>query len=514
MDNGPDPLVNHDFFLFNAQSLNIETIDHIVSEHLSESLRFLCITETWCREETIGEVFFPGFSLLCHFSRLKHSRGGVAVWYENTTNAESIELSEYCIELDIEILGFTWCLTGPKKTIVFVCYRSPNGNFDNFIANLHSIFERFVDIKSTVLLMGDFNESSMSKGQLRDFRDFVQCYGLGPRVSEATRVCATTENTLDQIYSNIVGDSCCILDTMVSDHKVVLYNSDCYSHKFKKPNFINKRLFTKSSVDLFLNALGSETWTDVLRASDTESKFDLFYETFLRHFCYFFPVRRVQCRGETGRGWVTHEVKTSSVNLKNMHKLKLKFPVLATQYGKMKTSHNRLVLNSKKSYYSDKILNSDNITKTTWKVISEVTGKSASGSHTNLKLDCEGRVVECPYALANYFNDFFVRAPQLIRGGIPHLNGDNDVVTRPLAHSMFVRDVCEGDVLRLIRHKLKSGSAPGSDDVPSFIVKIAAPFILTPLAEIINSSFSEGVFPSKLKSSVVIPIPKKGSKNL
>jgi len=45
------------------------------------------------------------------------------------------------------------------------------------------------------------------------------------------------------------------------------------------------------------------------------------------------------------------------------------------------------------------------------------------------------------------------------------------------------------------------------------VLKVSAPFITLPLCHIINTSLNLGVFPARLKYSVITPIHKKCDKN-
>jgi len=50
------------------------------------------------------------------------------------------------------------------------------------------------------------------------------------------------------------------------------------------------------------------------------------------------------------------------------------------------------------------------------------------------------------------------------------------------------------------------------DEVSNRIIKLTAPFIISPLTYICNAVFSTGVFPDRLKYAEVKPIFKKGNK--
>jgi hypothetical protein len=53
----------------------------------------------------------------------------------------------------------------------------------------------------------------------------------------------------------------------------------------------------------------------------------------------------------------------------------------------------------------------------------------------------------------------------------------------------------------------------GCDEVSMKISKVSAPFISSPLCRIINTSLNSGVFPTRLKYSIIIPLRKKVDKN-
>lgn len=57
-------------------------------------------------------------------------------------------------------------------------------------------------------------------------------------------------------------------------------------------------------------------------------------------------------------------------------------------------------------------------------MISQLTGGDAGKAHKNLTVRCgDGALLSSPDELANYFNNFFAKAPHIIRERIPHVNG-------------------------------------------------------------------------------------------
>ena len=61
---------------------------------------------------------------------------------------------------------------------------------------------------------------------------------------------------------------------------------------------------------------------------------------------------------------------------------------------------------------------------------------------------------------------------------------------------------------------MKPKNSHGYDEVSVRILKMSAPFILSPVIYIFNIMLSKGIFPDRLKYSVVKPLYKKGKSSV
>ena len=59
---------------------------------------------------------------------------------------------------------------------------------------------------------------------------------------------------------------------------------------------------------------------------------------------------------------------------------------------------------------------------------------------------------------------------------------------------------------------MESKGSYGYDEISSHILKLSAPFIISPLTYICNAALNSGIFPDILKYAIVKPIFKNGSK--
>ena len=66
--------------------------------------------------------------------------------------------------------------------------------------------------------------------------------------------------------------------------------------------------------------------------------------------------------------------------------------------------------------------------------------------------------------------------------------------------------------LTTIIKSLKAKNTYGYDDVSTKLLKISVKYICSPLTHICNKAISSGIFPERLKYSVIKPLYKKGDK--
>jgi len=121
-----------------------------------------------------------------------------------------------------------------------------------------------------------------------------------------------------------------------------------------------------------------------------------------------------------------------------------------------------------------------------------------------------------PLAIADAFNSYFSSVAEnlLIKNffGKNTVN-NNDPITYlrqsliQLSSSIKLNNTHKIDK---IIHSLKCKDSYGYDEMSSRILKISAPYVLSPLTYIFNKVLSTGIFPERLKFSEVRPLFKKG----
>ena len=115
--------------------------------------------------------------------------------------------------------------------------------------------------------------------------------------------------------------------------------------------------------------------------------------------------------------------------------------------------------------------------------------------------------------IANSFNKYFTgvvsRLYEAIGFNVQKLSPTSASSHYYSTHSFKFERVSENDVKTKLRN-LKTGKTSGLDDIPARLLKDSSNIVASPLTKIINTSLTQGIFPSDWKCARVIPLFKKG----
>jgi len=162
--------------------------------------------------------------------------------------------------------------------------------------------------------------------------------------------------------------------------------------------------------------------------------------------------------------------------------------------------------------YNDELIsNSKNRIKTTWEIIKKETGKFKHHS-TIESLRINNTTVSNPREIAQYLNDYFSTVADII---IDNIKKDNDEINNDSSHVSYLinnfttsfpniiwKHASTYEVCKIIE-SLKPTNSCGYGEIPVKIVRLSAPFIISPLTYICNISLSAGAFPERLKYALI-----------
>lgn len=158
----------------------------------------------------------------------------------------------------------------------------------------------------------------------------------------------------------------------------------------------------------FKISLEQESWFHLYTKRNMNEAFAFFLETFLFSFETCFPKRFFYDKN-SGKDWVNNKVKFSSAKLKDLNILKNINPEMKLFYNSEKQKHVKLVESVKKQYYQNAINSSSDPVKTSWKVVSALSGKI--NHKKNITITKEGTYIIEPSTVANELNNYFKNAP-------------------------------------------------------------------------------------------------------
>lgn len=507
INNGNDN-VKINFLLLNCQSLSVAKADAVAVNYIDESLKLICITESWLLPDALRVIYFPSFKLCSSFSRTTMRGGGTAIWGKNNLSVKPIILDSFCMEGIFESCGIRWKVADDKSMVIILVYRSPHSSKDClsiFFDKLYDVLEYVFEVGVDIVVMGDFNiDPKRDSSEFTVLSNILTSFNLENIVQVPTR----GKYILDHVYISSFNLNKCdvsVMDNTISDHKTVLVSVPGKSKKTSTTTSFS-RTFHESDINMFKQKLVNETWNDVFVHKDIDSSFSTFYNIFLYYFNLYFPLRK-RIRKKCGRGWINAEITSSSNNLKNLFCLKLKYPALTDAYRNAKNEHNLLVNSTKYNYYQKRIIEADNPSRAAWSLIRELSHRSHAD--TNIEIVREGNTITEPLAVANAFNDYFRDAPvQNMQELASHGRTMEDFIGNSSGRTIFLEPMTFEEVSNIIKYKIKYKASSGPDNIPPYLIKQIHTAIVPILTYLINLSFLQGKFPDHLKVARLIPVPK------
>ena len=210
--------------------------------------------------------------------------------------------------------------------------------------------------------------------------------------------------------------------------------------------------------------------------------------------------------------WITGGIiKSISTKFKlYSKKLKRNTPENDRIHKKYRYYLNRTIENRKRVYYKQKLLEAQNQSKDSWRILNEIIGqKRRSKSRIKQITDKNGVSFSTREEISNAFNKYFVNVGTNLASKIPPLA--NTIHANRVGPSFRLFDTCDVEVSNLI-NGLNPKKSNRTVDAPTNLIKCPNYVIAPILSNIFNYCMSKGCYPDQLKIAHVIPIYKKKGK--
>lgn len=485
----------------NVQSIG-NCVERLELECNREKCSILIITEHWKSVSGIRDYKIRNFVLKSSYCREEATHGGVAIYCKNGIQASSREeLNQLALEFSFECTAVQVRYPGCEVIVVGV-YRTPKSDIKAFFSRLHEMLVLLSDMEKSVIIAGDFNiDVASDKEDRRIFESILQSFNIRITIRDYTRVTHSTETCLDNILTKInhecLGE---VINWHVSDHfgqKLVV--------KVEKPaprECIFVRSFSLNAVEAFVGGMSAEDWRGVYLCDVVEvnKQFDIFMEIFRSIFERYFPEHRVFLNNTTFN--MTTEIIESKKRLSTLTTMS-KYNNAYHEYYRLELQHyNQLLIKEKKRCISNRLSNSDNITRTIWQTVNSISGNVTKNKHGKCAFD------EDPAQTVNDFNMYFRNIGTELTANVLKSSDGCDIPFN--VESIYLTPVTAEEVLSIVTD-MKNKKSTGDDGIPITVVKKCITHIKQPLAYIFNNCIIHGVYPDILKTAMVIPLYKTGS---
>ena len=217
--------------------------------------------------------------------------------------------------------------------------------------------------------------------------------------------------------------------------------------------------------------------------------------------------------------WITNEILSLIRQREKFHKKFIKEKDQSKKnifHEQYRTFRNQIVTASRQSkklyfqkYFEENSLNLRN----TWRGIKSIININHKGKSKPTSLIIGDELITDPYIVADEFNNYFSSIAGQLQNSI-HTQGQNfnDYLQVKCDQTFFLKATHKYEVIDIITSSI-SNKAVGPNSIPNKILHMIKKLIAEPLAEIINLSFSTGIYIDKLKISKIIPIYKEKGSN-
>ena len=504
----------------NIRSLSCH-FDELISllTNLKVNFDVIGLSELWNSVDNPlkANVDIPNYSF---FSAKSSSQNGGVCLYVKTSLAP-IHRSD--LDSDSDDFETLWVEVDNKsgKNFLFCCaYRHPSSDIDKFTDHIQEVLSNPSISNKNIFLLGDFNINLLNYDSHTPSNNFI-CNLFSksflPYILHPTRISQNSASVIDNIFSNIshTDTKSGNILTQIADHfpqfliikHAGIKHNKISHYKYDYSNFDEQQLISDFD-KLDFSYLNNDQ-------IDVDNKFNKFLDDLNDLTCKHVPFKKLT-RKEVNfkhKPWINNRIqKMMHIRDKILKRLRRKSDDKTEyMYKKFRNRVTVLLKESKTNYFNNYFNVNSNNMKLLWSGIKSIVNQKNTNSNLISKLkDKNGNITTDSTVIADTFNDFFVNVASNISKKVPRtMKSPLDFLKNRIGTSFFISPTVPMEVADVI-NLLKSGKSVGPNSIPITLLKTLAPYVSSPLCQIINDSFQSGKFPDKMKIAKVIPLFKKG----
>ena len=511
---------------FNARSLvkRIELLKDFL-DTINHKFHYISISETWGKEHH-QSFYLEGYNFEGKNRSGGKNGGGVGLFIRNDIDYEvRNDLSN--IENEAESIFVECKKKNSKNIIVGSIYIPPHAVNTNCLETVENLVNQVCQNNKTLYLMGDTNIPLNNKKNkiVEKFDNIIESYDIKALVQIPTRVTSSTQNILDNIFCNKINEvltSHVILDDLTSDHMPICsFSRNINKNAENIKEYIYKRKINSYTQNRFRKKLIDTDFTRVFNETDPNKALEIFESILYELYYRAFPktkikINDISAQEKTNKPWFDSKLKILRQEKELAFKkfMNEKTSDNERAYHKVRNKFTALERRAKLIYLSSDIDKAPT-SKLKWSKLNKILNrnhKSKSNNIRNIKSN-DNRIINDPMHIANEFNEYFNKIGKNLAASIESTEMKYDEFLKNGVENDFNFHLVTDDVIeRIMKQVFKNHKAPGIDEIQGTILKDNIDVLKLPISYLINLSLFSGIFPDKLKVSLIRPLHKEGSK--
>ena len=371
-----------------------------------------------------------------------------------------------------------------------------------------------------VILIGDFNcdwsrlINNKANVQTNKLAELAVTFQFEQLINEPTRITSTTKTLIDLAFTNkpelINGSG--IIHLGISDHSLIYIQRKIYIPR-NDPKVIKTRQFKHYSVnnfksDIFIYLHNGIFWDTML---DPNIMWKKWKTIFLSIADFHAPETTKKVRSEYAP-WITNNIREVMTQRDFLKKKAVKTgsKQFHDAYKRTRNDLNRLIKNTKATYFRNTLNGCEKNPKEMWKTINKLAGKKSKTTLIS-EIRHDNQNVTKPEEIANSLNAHFNEVASNLAKDIPQSSKTAESYLTSSNARFNIQNVSLTKVFKLLS-TIKTSKSAGHDRISGKLLKDAAEVIAPTLTAIFNASINAGVFPDDFQTAIISPIHKSGSK--
>ena len=466
----------------------------------------LIFSETW--HDAISPIHIPGYN---GYHTIRDGRaGGVSVFVQSKISSYLIEKFSYA-NTSIEI-----CTVKIRNSTssMHICgiYRPHSDNIDGFSTALENIMSDRDFPSCSTVLGGDFNVNLFSESEdVEILLDMMRSHHYLQTILSITRpgYNISASSLIDHIWINhLCSYTSGVIETGITDHHTLFIKLPFSFTRIASEKIrITFRDLSDDYHISFQNSLSNFEWEN-LKSNDVNQYTQNFISSLNEIYQKSFPLRtKFVTENFFKNPWYTKDVEKLSKARKQYHSLLQENLVTNAEYCRFRNKITDLIRKCKENFYSASFTRNVGNIKKTWKLINNICNRKRFTPIDRIIYNTT-EIID-PRQIAETFNNFFVNIANDLVKSLPQSTDDPYAYVKPNNRPSFQLEPVTNEECSNIINSLKNTNEH-IDHISVKVFKRSQDFFVPTICEIINLSFSTGIFPACFKHAIVIPIFKKG----